>query len=311
MHMEQQKGMHEGLQGGLQGSRQESLQGGLQDSRQGGLQDIKAVVFDLDGTLYQDHDFYKGYIEMLLDGSPWARSTERIIAIADAILSGRAAQKMGWFFDRGTAKPISSIDDLQEIRLHENSEPNFSPHFYSDSYAFVGDAWSVVMILSPLLDIAPEKRRAAFLGTRQRMLEQNTLIRCAGLRSALERLAGQGGADLYLYTNTPQEGAVGFVEALGLSGLIPDANIEYGIKKPYGLQSRLPGIIERAGGAGHVLSVGDHSFNDLSPAKAAGAKTALVSLYTIYDNIDWDYRIQTLEQLGGLLEEIMRMGVAV
>ncbi len=264
------------------------------------MNNIHTIIFDLDGTLYQDQVFYKEYLSLLVKDTPWEYAYESTLEYIESLLRDKTPQRLGEFYET-QIQPISTIRELYEIPTFRNAEDNFESRFYSEAYSFLGDAWSILQLIARAFCIAPERRSQAFLAIREHMISNNTLELDDDLRETIAQMNRQG-ITLYLFTNTPQEGAIRFVQALGLQDIIP--NIEFGINKPYGLRDRLPKIVEKAGCAKHVVSIGDHSFNDLSPAKQIGAKTILVSPYAVYDGITWNERLSTLQQLNQLLRTI-------
>ncbi len=262
------------------------------------------MIFDLDGTLYQQNDFHTEYLQLLIEGTPWQAHYDALLAYTERMLRGDAPQRIGEFYATQLT-PVSDLDELNQITTIKNDADNFADAFYTSEYSYIGDAWSILLFMSRALGIEGNKRTRAFYDIRKSMLARKTLITDAALFDTICALRDSG-KHLYLFTNTPAESAEDFVDALGLARLIE--HIEYGINKPYGLIDRLPDIVKRAGGDEHIVSIGDHSFNDLSPVKAAGGKTILVSPHEVYDNINWTARIHTLSQLNVLLQQMLTEG---
>ena len=76
------------------------------------------VLFDMDGTLYQDFDFHRNYLRYLLRGTDCEDLTEDVVALADGVLS-RGALPMNRFYRVcRPGRPRSPAELL--ARLREN-----------------------------------------------------------------------------------------------------------------------------------------------------------------------------------------------
>ncbi|OUM87937.1 MAG: hypothetical protein BAA01_10865 [Bacillus thermozeamaize] len=59
------------------------------------LSEIKVIIFDMDGTLYQEDTFMDRYIRYLLEGTEWEAETDAAVAEARKILYGQHPVKFG------------------------------------------------------------------------------------------------------------------------------------------------------------------------------------------------------------------------
>ena len=59
------------------------------------MDNIKVIICDLDGTLYQDRQYYKRFISHLLKGSVFEEFEALIQAKADAIIEGKDKVLLG------------------------------------------------------------------------------------------------------------------------------------------------------------------------------------------------------------------------
>ncbi len=266
-------------------------------------EDLKAVIFDLDGTLYQDKQFYRRYLMHLVKDTAWEPEYDKLLCFMEDVLSGRAEQKMGHFYRHSPYSHFRTVSEVLDFTTVSNQGDPFEEKFYDNGYFFIGDAWALTGIIR--LRLGLKGSTDAFLNTRREMLMPEYIFETSNsLVNAIEGLTGAG-ISTYLFTNTQSEGAVKFVDHLGLGGKL--SAIEYGIGKPYGLAQRLPDILKRAGASPEqVLSIGDHSFNDLSPVRAAGGHTVLVSPYVIHDNVNWDMRLSSLDELDDCIRNIIK-----
>lgn len=72
---------------------------------------IKVVIFDMDGTLYQEDTFMERYIRYLLEGTEHEADTEAAISMGKAIRSGEHFFGFGHFYHLK--------DDLLVVRLED------------------------------------------------------------------------------------------------------------------------------------------------------------------------------------------------
>lgn len=131
------------------------------------------------------------------------------------------------------------------------------------------DGYDLVRILSARHGIDPETLGAAYLDSRELLGSVLApVIAPAGLPAFLAE--ARTSANLIVATNAPETRIEAAIDALGLGGLF-DA-VYTSLSKPAGLATVLDDWMPR----GPVLSIGDIWANDLAPAHARGAYTALV-----------------------------------
>ena len=61
-------------------------------------EDIQTIVFDLDGTIYQNTVFHRDYLRFLVEGTGKADWADSLIAFADAVFRGERLV-MNAFYD--------------------------------------------------------------------------------------------------------------------------------------------------------------------------------------------------------------------
>lgn len=260
--------------------------------------DIRLMIFDLDGTLYQDENFIGPYLTYLFreEADAWREE-------ADRILNGRHPLKIGHFFSRSLKSGVrheggtftgrydwdgNEADvDADGIRLPEG-----------DAH-YVGDAWGVLGALAGYNEVPADVRSRAFLSVRADMIERlNSVTPRAGLVSAIRGLTTV--PHKLLMTNSPEEAALNFVAKLGLENVFDQ--VIFGGNKPDGLTEFLPRYMEEHGiSPSQVVSIGDHAWNDLYPVKRLGGRTVWISPYESHDEEQWDLRLRTLDELEDFL----------
>lgn len=273
------------------------------------LHEIEVVLFDLDGTLYQDGTFYKRYLELLFKEGSYAASLEEMLEEMDCLLEGRHTSSIGdWYhpstdtWSRETGETLGNPLDLPhrdwkgiEVKVEPNQSPD-TPAIYA------GDAWSLVSIFTVKHGIGEVKRQESFQQVRKEMLQgSSSFERHAGLYEAIRQLSGV--RLKLLLTNSPENTGREFIAALGASELFTD--IVYGAGKPVGMEHFMTELMKQEGlRPEQILSIGDHAWNDLYPVRKLGGRTAWISAYPSSDPSPWDVRLTTLDELASFLVDI-------
>ncbi|MBA2942562.1 HAD family hydrolase [Paenibacillus sp. CGMCC 1.16610] len=257
------------------------------------LHEIEVILFDLDGTLYQDGTFYKRYLELLFQEGDYAASLDEILEEMERLLAGRDTSRIGdWYHPSTDTWTRVTPGDVSEL-----SQQNWNtPAIYA------GDAWSLVSMFTVKHGIGEAKRQEAFQQVRKEMLQgSSSFERHAGLYEAIRQLSGV--RSKLLLTNSPENTGREFIAALGAGELFTD--IKYGAGKPAGLEHFMSELMEREGlRPEQILSIGDHAWNDLYPVRKLGGRTAWISAYSSSDPSPWDVRLTTLDELASLLMDI-------
>lgn len=131
------------------------------------------------------------------------------------------------------------------------------------------DGYDVVRHVAHERGVSDATLTSAYERSRERLATESVPIAAPqGLAGFLEDLLAV--ADVVLATNAPATRLPEALEMLGVSGILSAQHTSVG--KPDGLSA----IVADALARGRVLSVGDVYANDLEPATAMGASTALV-----------------------------------
>jgi FMN phosphatase YigB (HAD superfamily) len=270
------------------------------------MQDIKVVIFDLDGTLYQDESFVERYLNILFDGSEWEGELARIQREAAAILRNEHPLRIGFFYNPlqehilqhdGQYATGALSWEGQEIDAHAFASLYGQKQGFVREHMYVGDAWSVVNVIAHHYRIPESKRKEAFLQVRKEMLESaKGIIAQEAVRKAIRGLRCRK----VLMTNSPLETARDFIKYLGVEELFDD--IRYEGNKPWGLPDYVNELVEQEKfEPAQMLSIGDHAWNDLYPVHRLGGHTVWISPYQSQDPSLWDVHLKSLDQLAELL----------
>lgn len=243
--------------------------------------EVDAVVFDLDGTLYETTPAWFGVYAEEVAGRARidAAALEREVR---AVLAGERPLRLGDFYDPdadlvvrtrawqpdtavtwyGTPAPLPSA-----VRRDE-------PLPWTTGLVYVGDAFQAFAAAAAHAGAGPAARAEAFVAVRRQMIADERTFAPAATAAALERAFGH--AELRaLATNTPEDLGRGLVDRLDASSFFTE--VRFGVGKPAGLVGLLDEIAQRvAAPPERILCVGDSYWNDVLPALAAGCQAVWV-----------------------------------
>lgn len=263
------------------------------------FQNVRVILFDMDGTLYQDHEFHRDYLRYLLAGTEYEGFTAQAVQLADEIMV-HGAVPMNRFY---RIYPISSVGTWQELAHHLRAGMISGMPFevcYRNGLGelqFLADPWEVATMIAAALGTLEKNGEQAFLRVRQEM-EGKSLTPNQELRKLLEELKKH--YTTVLLSNSPRESAANFIDRLGFAGAFTYSL--YDAHKPYGLFESLhkqPGLEHVPDEA--ILSVGDHAFNEIVNVHLAGGKTIWMNPYGDAPQIPCTLQVKDIPQLIKLL----------
>lgn len=279
--------------------------------------DIRAIVFDLDGTLYREthhFDFYARELQQRLPGAVRDAFWDDYTRASD----GTHACRLGRVYDSeqqlvlalaglqtaAVPTPVASawtwdgepLPDAEVARLYGDGIDLHPRRFIN-----IGDTWNIAFAAARHHGLDRAAVDDAFLATRDYMASpafQMTPV--PGLAPALRRLRGR--VHLVMATNSPESCSVSLLAKLGLSDVFDQHY--YRAKKPFGM----PPILEAAAAAAGpvapaaVLSVGDNRRNDVVPAQAFGGRAVLLDAHGLFGPDAADLVLPHIGELVPLLE---------
>lgn len=254
---------------------------------------IQTIIFDLDGTLYEDERVYDRYAEELARFLA-APERGRFLGEWGAIKEGQAPARIGLGYDlaadrlfrHARGRIVSYFDwtgEHEEAADRADVGPVYGPDalFGGDRFN-LGDRWGLLGSLAARYGVTTQQRDTAFLATRDFMgTPEGRLREERGLRPVLEALR-RSGQRLIAMSNSPAAtvddvfGQLGVRDCIDL--IISDAH------KPRGLQEYL----ERQTEPESTLSVGDNYVNDIEPALEAGGWALYIDRHETGLGADWD-----------------------
>ncbi len=268
----------------------QTLQKTLQTCKQ-----VQTLVFDLDGTLYQDLTFYKTYLHFLLKDTPLTGWEQALVHFTEAVFRGEKLT-MNHFYRTKPLLKESPADYFAalELALTEKTEKQ-------EGSIYLGDAWAVVTLLGETLGLLGDGRgELIFRKTREAMPIPQA---APELKNAL--LKGAETFQTILLSNSYMETGQDFLANLGLEGLF--AHVVYDAEKPEKLIRKLtllvPDLLDRPEA---VVAIGDHAWNDLEPLRKLGCCTVWINPYHNIAEPSHDLQLHSTSELADFLEELVR-----
>ena len=228
----------------------------------------RIVIFDLDGTIYQNSVFHRGYLRTLVAGT-WAEPLEAdLVRLAEAIFAGRELD-MNRFYRRGRAEAATVPELVQALRKRVLPNMTYAEALKADDVVYLGDAWAVLAYLGDALGCLDGDRANEVYRLTRLQMEQTGMHGDRGLYEAIMRLEQR--CRVVLLSNSYEETVREFLRQLGFAGAFRE--ICSSANKPYGmiasLQALDPALLVRPEA---LISIGDHAFNDLMPISAIGGR---------------------------------------
>lgn len=262
---------------------------------------IHTIVFDLDGTLYQNNTFHRDYIHFLLEGSHFQEWEEALVTYIDEVYCGQHLEMNASYRCEviEAATPEDFFDGLERQRL-ENSASEQGNSIY------LGDGWAVVILIGRALGLLEADRSDRIYHQTRDKMSADGVQGNLRLRKAMEQASRQ--YTTVLLTNSYRETTEDFLRQLGMEGLFQKVICSAG--KPRGMVESLrnccPELLTQPE---RVLTIGDNAFNDLMPLQELGCKALWVNPFDSARRVPCDYMVRTLEELAEYLENLCRKSV--
>lgn len=241
------------------------------------------VIYDLDGTLYEETRHFSYYAKLIRDGLPEERRADYWNEL-ELIWSNRHPLKIGRVYDADRDVVLSVDEQMRVVKAWSWSGQELTPADVASEYPdpvvcrmdgpliAVGDGWWIPVVCARRQGLS--NTREYYVQTKQRLHETpNWLQPVPGLADAMRR-AGKVVPQI-VATNSDRDDAKMLLERLGLTdavnGLYPSCN------KPTDAERWFRRICDDWGVPPHrCLSVGDNHLNDVMPALRLGMQGLLI-----------------------------------
>ena len=149
--------------------------------------DIRTVLFDLDGTIYQNLTFNRIYIRNLTAGTPLASWQESLLAYTEEVFAGRRL-----IMNRAySTLPLPAPDPESYFAALEGAllpDLSYEELLQQEHCLFLGDAWAVLALLGKTLGLLEGPRLDAVYRMSRRDMSQEGMEGDKKLRDAIIRL---------------------------------------------------------------------------------------------------------------------------
>lgn len=271
---------------------------------------VQVIVYDLDGTIYDDTRHFALYAHEIQSHLP-EDLHDAFWADYEAVTSGQhPALRIGSFYDARHDLVLLTKAGRVELAMHWDGSvipsvlrDQLYPGLIEPDHSTVlnvGDLWWVPSAISLHHGGDPEKHQVAFYRIREIMSDPNFIVRAIpGLQEMITGLKGK--VIQVLATNSPQPDSEAILDKVGLTGLF-DAHY-FQSNKPAGLRQIFAELTEAHGmPADALLSVGDNLVNEIAPARTMGCQTVFIDPFGTGELAEADMVVQSMEELIPLLK---------
>lgn len=276
------------------------------------LTKIRVIVYDLDGTLYDDNRHFELYAREIQSRLPEG-VREAFWNDYSAVVEGRhPALRIGTFFDVDRDFVLETRGGKVLRALHwDGSEvpPVVRQHLYPgvvepdhNTMFNVGDLWWVPSAVAAHYGGSREANGEAFLRIRDVMADPGYQVEpMPHLKEAIAALKGK--VVQVLATNSPQPDSEAILTKVGLLGLFD--KMYFRSNKPAGLKQIFAELATEFNvDLSAVLSVGDNMVNEIAPATAMGCQTVFIDPHRMGDEGDADLRVETMAEFIPTLHKL-------
>ncbi|RLQ93683.1 HAD family hydrolase [Falsibacillus albus] len=275
------------------------------------LKDVEVIVFDLDGTLYEDIHHFDHYADLLGEKLDLI-SRKSFEKDYQSFKEGRLPLKIGTVYDVENDLVLIQKNG-HVLEAFEWSGAKVSKEKVSELYPQeivfdfhsmlnVGDLWWVPVSIARHYGLSSELAHQAFLQTREYMMTPEFQMQeIQGFKEVLQSLSRT--KKLVLFTNSPQKDSEVIVTKLGFMDYF-DYKIFDG-RKPVKTERALRKISEHYDVPfSKILSIGDNAINEIYPARKMGCQTILIDGHEYGDPSQADYVVKNIAGVVELLEGI-------
>src|SRR5579875_1613925 len=270
------------------------------------LKDIEVIVFDLDGTLYDDTHHFDFYAERLCEKlNP--KNRDDFYQDYQLVKENKHPLKVGTVYDavkdliliQRDGKVLHAISwagkKLAEDKVRELYPEKLKFNFHS--LLNVGDFWWIPVSIAKHYGISDDGAEQAFLQTREYMMSPDFQMKeIPGFKEILCSLSKT--KKLVLYTNSPQKDSEVILKKLGLRDFF-DYKIFKG-QKPVKSEEYFEIIRNHYHVSfSNILSIGDNAINEIIPANKLGCRTILIDTHNIGGQTYADY---VVKNIAGVVE---------
>lgn len=274
------------------------------------MKNIKVIVFDLDGTLYEDTHHFDYYADRLCEKLDFA-SKESFYRDYHSVLNGSHTLKIGTVYDvnnnlvlyqeHGEVEEAYTWNGVQLSTAQLKTLYQDRIHFEFHSMINIGDLWWVPAAIARHYGIDIKAAETSFLETREYMMTSEFKMKeIPGFKEVLKKLATV--KKFVLLTNSPLKDSEVIVTKLGFLDFF-DNKIFDG-KKPLQTKDHLTKIKQYYQVEfDQILCIGDNAINEIFPAQELGCATVLIDPHGISEPTHADIIVENITGLVTILNK--------
>lgn len=277
------------------------------------LHAVRVILYDLDGTVYDDTRHFELYARELQSHLP---AEVRDAFWADYLLAVKGehpALRIGTYYDvaRDLVLQIRGGEAVRALHWDGSEVPPLVVReLYQGPLATdystmlnVGDLWWVPAAVSYHHGGVTEKHGEAFLKIREIMSDPGFVVRSIPqLADLIASLRGK--VVQVLATNSPQPDSEAILQKVGLLGLFD--RMYFRSAKPAGLSRIISEIAaDYQVDMKAILSVGDNMVNEIAPARTLGCQTVFIDPHGMAEGSEADLIVPSMSLL---MPELQRLG---
>ncbi|MGP4081937.1 HAD family hydrolase [Pseudalkalibacillus sp. R45] len=247
--------------------------------------DCKLIIFDLDGTLYEDTDHFDYYASLLKEKVANG-DQEKFMKDYENMKTGNHAVGIGKAYDV-EHDAILTLDPLTlkvtHVQNWDGSEWNSEDvtRTYDRKLAFdfekmiaIGDGWWLPYSAARHYGVTIEETYHCYTKTKDFMVTDDfQLTKTPGLKEGLQKLKEE--AEIVLVTNSEKDDVERLLNELELDDLFPE--IVPLAQKPVQTKKIFQDLMKKYGvKAEQTVSIGDNLINEIAPALLLGLKTIYI-----------------------------------
>lgn len=266
------------------------------------MENIKTVVFDLDGTIYQNNDFHHDYIRFLLEDSE-KRSWEHVlVSYVEGVYCGRNLIMNRFYRSKilSANTPEAYFSLLEQALLSESQGEAVSGY---EDCIYLGDAWAVVTLIGKTLGLLEGDRADAIYHRTRNKMSADGMQGHRRLHDCILQMNRY--YTTVLLTNSYSETAEDFLKQLGFENIFE--KVVFSAQKPWGMVDNLKKHCPDLSIAPQTfLSIGDNAFNDLLPLMRLGSKGLWINPFQDIHEPPYDVSVHSLDELADYIEDMCR-----
>lgn len=258
------------------------------------LAELDCVIFDVDGTLYEQPAVYERFAHELSLFLPMTVRDSFLTETRDA-WAGLLPMRAGMGYDTRDDTLFRHADDRIVARFDwqgypldlaaggeidggfAGPPPGAPPIevglFGEDDRLNLGDAWGLTDAVAAHYGLSRQQRGTAFMATRAAMdLPDFPLAPLPGLAEVIAGLRRRR-VEIIAMTNSPHATSRGVLERLGLWALFDSVRTE--ARKPRGMRE----LLATLSAPDRVLAIGDNYINEIEPVLRAGGRALYIDRF--------------------------------